>query len=62
MTLLYDDGRQGEINLIASQDSIIHLGDIDFENTSQNDTFCDGFVSYFSLGSRDRFRFIFCCW
>jgi hypothetical protein len=36
MTLLYDDGRQGEINLIASQDSIIHLGDIDFENLTVN--------------------------
>ena len=36
MTLLYDDGRQGEINLIASQDSIIHLGNIDFENLTVN--------------------------
>ena len=36
MTLLYDDGRQGEINLIASQDNIIHLGDIDFENLTVN--------------------------
>ena len=36
MTLLYDDGRQGEINLIASHDSIIHLGDIDFENLTVN--------------------------
>ena len=42
MTLLYDDGRQGEINLIASQDSIIHLGNIDFENLTLN------FLSAFS--------------
>ena len=36
MTLLYEDGRQGEINLIASQDNIIHLGNIDFENLTVN--------------------------
>jgi len=36
MTLLYEDGRQGEINLIASQDNIIHLGTVDFENLTVN--------------------------
>ena len=36
MTLLYDDGRQGEVNLIASQDSIVHLGNVDFENLTVN--------------------------
>ena len=36
MTLLYEDGRQGEINLITSQDNIIHLGNIDFENLTVN--------------------------
>ena len=30
MTLLYDDGRQGEVNLIASRDSIVHLGNVYF--------------------------------
>ena len=36
MTLLYDDGRQGEVNLIASRDSIVHLGNVDFENLTVN--------------------------
>ena len=36
MTLLYEDGRQGEINLIASQDNIVHLGNVDFENLTVN--------------------------
>jgi len=36
MTLLYEDGRQGEVNLIASRDSIVHLGNVDFENLTVN--------------------------